>query len=1203
MMTNSNNPKDIINYCLENKLTYLDLNQCGIDDNWIEQNGSLFMNLENVEEINLGNYLWVEGQQYKSKIGIKNQLSKFDIGLLPTNIQKIHLCDLGLTEIKNSALPREKLTRIELSDNKLEEVDLSGYKNLTFIGLSNNNISKLEEKLKLPSSLKQLFLMQNPIGSIDNDYFNSFQLTLLDLSGTNITSINFIQNHSSLEKLFLYNTSQLTDVNAFDNVIFTLKNLRILDLDNNIELNKYNTKNALKYRSTLFNQLCGKKEDFIRYLKDVSGQFTDEMLANVFERTKQTDFSYPSFLIYNHVWNNFKGCLDLGNCNLTSEKTDISDETKLNSSDANVPIIAKNSTIIFELLNVFGEHIRELNLGSEYINFGSKGELIQSANENQPNRFDTEAILNLSKLIKLQSIYIRKCNLIKFPKFCEETIQIIDLSNNQLQSEEIVFDKFKSLKKLYLSGNNLTTFIAKFNPEFAELVLDQNKIEKIVLKGSKQIENLGLSNNEIPSIGHINLGSNLIVQNISLQSNKIETIGDEISKLSSKVKLIKLLNNPIKDCPDYVLQTYDIKQISDFFKKFKNEVEVDDQAERIFKLVIIGDIGVGKTTISDFLINEGGKSQNDQKNYIYNDWEISDKLTIKVFDFNNIIYKNELYNLWMDHDTTYLVVWKNEMLNAQNSDRIEFWLDTIANISYDLNKTPIFLVQSHVENYPNDRIYIDKNLLTEYKINDVFYVKKENLAKIKSKLITYFNEKSEIQETNSQQFYKIRKKILSKIKSSDKDWVELKNTKEKYFARFLHNLGYIYFDDKENKIYKSNFVYNELTSFIQDKINNNIGGFQINKKDKDNLGYKILDDHQFFFQYPENQNNFFSHKYLSETDAIEDIIELFENDLNEDSLLLRFPNFYYSKIMESVLNYLMKSDTTTLKHFWRHGLFALSLVGDQKNGSKIFIRGFQESAGNKSTIRITVQKSENQSQIFKELTTMINNLAFRNRPIKNTKNINKKKPSDLLFINTSDLLFFNRLEYANGMDSLFHPINNIKHGLESNNTSFAAYSKFFNYSTSMTMAKNVFISYSHNNASYMMKLRTHLASLRYSNLIKDWVDSEIRPGDKWEETIIANLSKVDIFIILLSADLIASRYSMDIELKKALDLNKFRNVRIIPIYIQPFDIEGFPMVSGQNLLDFEILPKRGEKLLPVSLWPDQDEAFQKITQRIRELIS
>ncbi len=1189
MIPTSNNPEDIIKYCLVNKLIYLDLSQCGIDDYWIEQHKEIFNNLETVEEINLGNYLWIEGQKQKSKIGIKNQLSKFDIGLLPTSIQTIHLCDLGLTEIKNSAHPSKNLTRIELSDNKLEEVDLSGCEKLTFLGLSNNNISKLEEKLKLPSSLKQLFLMQNPIGSINSDYFNSFQLTLLDLSGTNINTINFIQNHSSLEKLFLYNTSQLTDVNAFDKVIFTLKNLRILDLDNNIELNKYNTKNALKYRSTLFNQLCGKKEDFIRYLKDVSCQFTDKMLAEAFERTKQTDFSYPSFLIYNHVWSNFKGCLDLGNCNLTSEKTDISDETKLNSSDANVPIIAKNSTIIFELLDVFGEHIRELNLGSEYINFGSKGELIQSANENQPNRFDTDTLLNFAELKKLQRINIRKCNLIKFPKFCEETIQIIDLSNNQLQSEEIVFDKFKSLKKLYLSGNNLTTFIAKFNPDFAELVLDQNKIEKIELKGSKQIENLGLSNNEITSIGHINLSSNLIVQNISLQSNKIETIGDEIFKLSNKVQFINLLNNPIKDCPDYVLQTIDLKQITNYFEQFKNKEGGSHQEDRIFKLVIIGDIGVGKTTISDFLINEGKKSENDQKNYIYNDWKISKKLTIKVFDFNNTIYENELYKLWMDNDTTYLVVWKNDLLNNQNSDRIEFWLDTIANISYDLNKTTTFLVQSHVENYPIDRLYIDKNLLTAYRINDVFYVNKENLFKIKSKLVTYFKEKSEKQETNSKQFYDIRNKILSRIKKSVKDWVILENeTQEQNFAKFLHNIGYIYFDETENKIYKSNYVYNELTKFIQNKINNGNGEFQIDEKEQENLGYKILKNHQFFFPNPLKQNYYFSPKYLPSTDVIEDIIELFENDLNEDSLLLRFPNFYYSKIMESVLNYLMKSDTTTLKHFWRHGLFALSLVGDQKNGSKIFIRGFQESAGNKSTIRITVQKSENQSQIFKELTTMINQLAFRN-------NFQKE--------NSSDFLFIDRLEYANGIDSLFHPIKSIKLGLESNNTLFAAYSKFFNYSTSMTMAKNVFISYSHNNASYMMKLRTHLASLRYSNLIKDWVDSEIRPGDKWEETIIANLSKVDIFIILLSADLIASRYSMDIELKKALDLNKFRNVRIIPIYIQPFDIEGFPMVSGQNLLDFEILPKRGEKLLPVSLWPDQDEAFQKITQRIRELIS
>ncbi len=111
------------------------------------------------------------------------------------------------------------------------------------------------------------------------------------------------------------------------------------------------------------------------------------------------------------------------------------------------------------------------------------------------------------------------------------------------------------------------------------------------------------------------------------------------------------------------------------------------------------------------------------------------------------------------------------------------------------------------------------------------------------------------------------------------------------------------------------------------------------------------------------------------------------------------------------------------------------------------------------------------------------------------------------------------------------------------------------------------------------------------------------PGDKWEDKIKHQLNEADVFIMLLSADFMSSEYITEVELKKAFEQFNARKAILIPIYVQPFDIFGMHYVNNEKISDFEILPKREEKLLAISLWPDQDEAFQKITERVRALLT
>jgi hypothetical protein len=117
------------------------------------------------------------------------------------------------------------------------------------------------------------------------------------------------------------------------------------------------------------------------------------------------------------------------------------------------------------------------------------------------------------------------------------------------------------------------------------------------------------------------------------------------------------------------------------------------------------------------------------------------------------------------------------------------------------------------------------------------------------------------------------------------------------------------------------------------------------------------------------------------------------------------------------------------------------------------------------------------------------------------------------------------------------------------------------------------------------------------------------PGDLWDDVIKKNLAEADIFILLLSADFIASDYIWNEELPKALELFRQRNATVIPILFEPIDLGGLSIVSespgtqSYKISDFEIIQKNATgHLQAASLWANQEEALAKIAEKIREAI-
>jgi hypothetical protein len=138
---------------------------------------------------------------------------------------------------------------------------------------------------------------------------------------------------------------------------------------------------------------------------------------------------------------------------------------------------------------------------------------------------------------------------------------------------------------------------------------------------------------------------------------------------------------------------------------------------------------------------------------------------------------------------------------------------------------------------------------------------------------------------------------------------------------------------------------------------------------------------------------------------------------------------------------------------------------------------------------------------------------------------------------------------------------------------------------------DVFISYSHRDEKLRETLGFHLASLQRQGVIKSWHDRKISAGTEWKQAIDENLNSVEIILLLISENFIASDYCYDLEMERAIARHDAGEARVIPIILKPVDWSGAPFGKLQAL------PKNAK---PVTTWSNRGEAFLNIAEGIRQ---
>lgn len=139
----------------------------------------------------------------------------------------------------------------------------------------------------------------------------------------------------------------------------------------------------------------------------------------------------------------------------------------------------------------------------------------------------------------------------------------------------------------------------------------------------------------------------------------------------------------------------------------------------------------------------------------------------------------------------------------------------------------------------------------------------------------------------------------------------------------------------------------------------------------------------------------------------------------------------------------------------------------------------------------------------------------------------------------------------------------------------------------------LFISYSHQDDEFRVKLEEHLSLLKHEGIVDSWHDRRIMPGTEWEEQIDARLRDASIIILLVTSAFMSSAYCFDKEMALAMERHEAGEAIVMPVIVRDVDWAGAPFAKLQAI------PTGGK---PVTAWRPQDRAWVDVVKNIRRAI-
>jgi AAA domain-containing protein/TIR domain-containing protein len=140
----------------------------------------------------------------------------------------------------------------------------------------------------------------------------------------------------------------------------------------------------------------------------------------------------------------------------------------------------------------------------------------------------------------------------------------------------------------------------------------------------------------------------------------------------------------------------------------------------------------------------------------------------------------------------------------------------------------------------------------------------------------------------------------------------------------------------------------------------------------------------------------------------------------------------------------------------------------------------------------------------------------------------------------------------------------------------------------------VFYSYAAKDEALRERLEVHLKLLARQDLIEPWHQRHMLAGSIVRTELDEHLDRADLILLLVSPDFLASDECWGAQMKRALERHEAGSARVVPILMRPCDWMHAPFAK------LEPLPR---ERVPVTRWPDQDDAWANVANSLRTLIA
>lgn len=121
----------------------------------------------------------------------------------------------------------------------------------------------------------------------------------------------------------------------------------------------------------------------------------------------------------------------------------------------------------------------------------------------------------------------------------------------------------------------------------------------------------------------------------------------------------------------------------------------------------------------------------------------------------------------------------------------------------------------------------------------------------------------------------------------------------------------------------------------------------------------------------------------------------------------------------------------------------------------------------------------------------------------------------------------------------------------------------------------------------------YLKVLKRSGKIDTWNDRALIPGQEWDKTIMDELNKANIILLLVSVDFNASDFIWEKELAEAMRRHEEGSAYVVPIILRKCQWTSLPYAKLQAL------PRNAQ---PITEFENRDAAFTEVANGIERLV-